>query len=158
MTTVTGSRTAAVPHPPMSEAGSIVLAGGGTAGHTSPLVATAHELLDQRPDLRLTAVGTARGLETTVIPAAGLALELIPPVPMPRRPGVDLALVGPAAGRRRSGRASRCSAGSDAQAVLGFGGYVSTPGLPGRPAARRCRSCCTSRTCCPGWPTGWPPG
>ena len=107
-------------------AGSIVLAGGGTAGHTSPLLATAYELLDQRPDLRLTAVGTARGLETTVIPAAGLALELIPPVPMPRRPGVDLALVGPrlvsavqasVAVLRRVG----------AQAVLGFGGYVSTP-------------------------------
>ena len=110
----------------MSGAGSIVLAGGGTAGHTSPLVATAHELLDQQPDLRLTAVGTARGLETTVIPAAGLPLELIPPVPMPRRPGVDLALVGPrlvqavqesVAVLRRVG----------AQAVLGFGGYVSTP-------------------------------
>ncbi len=110
----------------MTGAGSIVLAGGGTAGHTSPLVATAYELLDQQPDLLLTAVGTARGLETTVIPAAGLPLELIPPVPMPRRPGVDLALVGPrlvqavqesVAVLRRVG----------AQAVLGFGGYVSTP-------------------------------
>ena len=110
----------------MSGAGSVVLAGGGTAGHTSPLLATARELLEQRPDLRLTAVGTARGLETTVIPAAGLPLELIPPVPMPRRPGVDLALVGPrlvssvratVAVLRRTG----------AQAVLGFGGYVSTP-------------------------------
>jgi UDP-N-acetylglucosamine--N-acetylmuramyl-(pentapeptide) pyrophosphoryl-undecaprenol N-acetylglucosamine transferase len=105
---------------------SLVLAGGGTAGHTSPLVATARELSTQRPDLRLTAIGTARGLETTVIPAAGLDLELIPSVPMPRQVGLDLALVGPRLIRavqatvqvlRRVG----------AQAVLGFGGYVSTP-------------------------------
>jgi len=110
----------------MSGAGSIVLAGGGTAGHTSPLIATARELLEQRADVRLTAVGTARGLETTVIPAAGLALELIPPVPMPRRPGVDLALVGPrlvAAVRATAAVLRRVGA----QAVLGFGGYVSTP-------------------------------
>ena len=110
----------------MTGAGSIVLAGGGTAGHTSPLVATAHELREQRADVRLTAVGTARGLETTVIPAAGLDLELIPPVPMPRRPGTDLALVGPrllAAVRTTVAVLRRV----EAQAVLGFGGYVSTP-------------------------------
>jgi UDP-N-acetylglucosamine--N-acetylmuramyl-(pentapeptide) pyrophosphoryl-undecaprenol N-acetylglucosamine transferase len=105
---------------------SLLLAGGGTAGHTSPLIATAAELSTQRPDVRLTALGTARGLETTAIPAAGLALELIPPVPMPRQFSLDLALVGPRLLRavqatvqvlRRVG----------AQAVLGFGGYVSTP-------------------------------
>jgi UDP-N-acetylglucosamine--N-acetylmuramyl-(pentapeptide) pyrophosphoryl-undecaprenol N-acetylglucosamine transferase len=107
-------------------AASLLLAGGGTAGHTSPLVATAGELSIQRPDLRLTAIGTVRGLETTVIPAAGLDLELIPPVPMPRRLGVDLALVGP-----RLLRAVRATVQVlrrvEAQAVLGFGGYVSTP-------------------------------
>ena len=89
-------------------------------------MATAYELLDQQPDLRVTAVGTARGLETTVIPAAGLPLSTIPPVPMPRRPGVDLALVGP-----RLVQAVRESVAVlrrvGAQAVLGFGGYVSTP-------------------------------
>ena len=73
---------------------SVVLAGGGTTGHTAPLIATAGELERLRPGVRLTAVGTARGLETRVVPAAGLTLELIPPVPMPRRPGVDQALVG----------------------------------------------------------------
>jgi UDP-N-acetylglucosamine--N-acetylmuramyl-(pentapeptide) pyrophosphoryl-undecaprenol N-acetylglucosamine transferase len=73
---------------------SVVLAGGGTAGHTSPLIATAAELQRLDPGVRVTAVGTARGLETTVVPAAGLTLELIPPVPLPRQPGVDQALVG----------------------------------------------------------------
>jgi UDP-N-acetylglucosamine--N-acetylmuramyl-(pentapeptide) pyrophosphoryl-undecaprenol N-acetylglucosamine transferase len=104
----------------------VVLAGGGTAGHTSPLIATAHELAVLSPTTRLTAVGTARGLENTVVPAAGLTLRLIPPVPMPRRPNLDLVKVpvrllgaiGEAAGLLREVRAD---------VVVGFGGYVSTP-------------------------------
>ncbi len=72
---------------------SVVLAGGGTAGHTSPLIATAHELAEQHPGIRITALGTERGLETTVVPAAGLSLELIPPVPLPRKPTPDLVRV-----------------------------------------------------------------
>jgi UDP-N-acetylglucosamine--N-acetylmuramyl-(pentapeptide) pyrophosphoryl-undecaprenol N-acetylglucosamine transferase len=105
---------------------SLLLAGGGSAGHTSPLIATAYELSSQRPDLRLTALGTARGLETTVIPAAGLSLELIPPVPMPRQLSVDLALVGPRLLRAVHATISVLRR-VEAQAVLGFGGYVATP-------------------------------
>jgi UDP-N-acetylglucosamine--N-acetylmuramyl-(pentapeptide) pyrophosphoryl-undecaprenol N-acetylglucosamine transferase len=105
---------------------SVVLAGGGTAGHTSPLIATAQELLRLAPGTRVTAVGTARGLETTVVPAAGLALELIPPVPLPRRPGPDLLRVpGRLAAAVRAAAAVLREA--DADVVLGFGGYVSTP-------------------------------
>jgi UDP-N-acetylglucosamine--N-acetylmuramyl-(pentapeptide) pyrophosphoryl-undecaprenol N-acetylglucosamine transferase len=110
----------------MSAAPSVVLAGGGSAGHTSPLIATATELQRLRPDVRLTAVGTHRGLENTVVPAAGLTLELIPPVPLPRRPGVDQALVGV-----RLWQAVTASVALlrrvEADVVLGFGGYVSTP-------------------------------
>ena len=62
----------------------VVLAGGGTAGHTSPLIATAERIAELDPTGSIVAVGTARGLETTVVPAAGLRLELIPPVPLPR--------------------------------------------------------------------------
>ena len=106
--------------------GSVVLAGGGTAGHTSPLIATGLELRRLRPGVTLTALGTARGLETTVVPAAGLNLELIPPVPMPRRVGKDLALVAP-----RLVEAVRATVRllrrTQADVVLGFGGYVSTP-------------------------------
>ncbi len=107
-------------------AGSVVLAGGGSAGHTSPLIATAYELRRLSPDVTLTALGTARGLETTVVPAAGLPLELIPPVPMPRRPGKDLVLVGPRLLQAVSATIEilrRVKAG----VLLGFGGYVSTP-------------------------------
>ena len=62
-----------------SGSGSVVLAGGGTAGHTSPLIATGLELRRLGDGVTVTALGTARGLETSVVPAAGLQLELIPP-------------------------------------------------------------------------------
>ncbi|MCA0252120.1 MAG: undecaprenyldiphospho-muramoylpentapeptide beta-N-acetylglucosaminyltransferase [Actinobacteria bacterium] len=113
----------------------IVLAGGGTAGHTSPLIATAQQLTRLAPDSSLLCVGTPRGLETRVIPEAGLELALIPPVPLPRRPTVDLLKV---PGRlwgavRRSGELLRQHR---AEVVVGFGGYVS---LPVYLAARRAR-------------------
>jgi len=105
---------------------SVVLAGGGTAGHTSPLIATAQQVLQLAPEARVTAVGTARGLETTVVPAAGLTLELIPPVPLPRKPGKDLLLV-PSRLGRAVGDAGRLLDKVGADVVVGFGGYVSTP-------------------------------
>ncbi len=114
---------------------SVVLAGGGTAGHTSPLIATAAELQRLCPGVALTVIGTSKGLETTVVPAAGLPLELIAPVPMPRRPGKDLVLL-PARLYRAVAEAGRILEHHRAEVLLGFGGYVSTPAYL---AARRRR-------------------
>jgi UDP-N-acetylglucosamine--N-acetylmuramyl-(pentapeptide) pyrophosphoryl-undecaprenol N-acetylglucosamine transferase len=105
---------------------SVVLAGGGSAGHTSPLIATGSELRRLSPGIRLTALGTARGLETTVVPAAGLDLELIPPVPMPRRVGTDLVLIGPRLVKAATATV-RLLRRVRADGLVGFGGYVSTP-------------------------------
>ena len=105
---------------------SIVLAGGGTAGHTSPLIATGLELRRLNPEATLTALGTARGLETAVVPASGLDLELIPPVPMPRRVAKDLLFVAPRLVEAVAATI-RLLRQLSAQVVLGFGGYVSTP-------------------------------
>lgn len=103
----------------------VVLAGGGTAGHTSPLIATA-QALAQLTDVQLSCIGTARGLETTVIPQAGLELDLIDPVPMPRKPGLEMAKV-----PLRLGRAVRQARtileDRRAEVLAGFGGYVSMP-------------------------------
>ena len=66
-----------------------LLAGGGTAGHTSPLLATAdalRRLQDPADPVEVTALGTPRGIEGRVVPEAGYPLEMIPPVPLPRRP------------------------------------------------------------------------
>lgn len=102
----------------------VVLAGGGTAGHTSPLIATA-EVLRER-GLTCSAIGTARGLETRVIPAAGLELDLIAPVPLPRTPNLDLVKVPwRLAGSVREARAILKARRADV--LVGFGGYVSMP-------------------------------
>ncbi len=114
---------------------SIVLAGGGTAGHTSPLIATADQLWVREPGIRLTAIGTPKGLESRVIPAAGLPLELIPPVPMPRRLGTDLVRL-PLRLRGAVAEAKAILVREQAAAVVGFGGYVS---MPVYLAARRLR-------------------
>ncbi len=104
----------------------VLLAGGGTAGHTSPLLATADALRRLAPDTDVLCVGTARGLETRVVPEAGYDLELIPPVPLPRKPSGDLLRV---PGRLRGAvrRAGQVIDSFEADVVVGYGGYVSMP-------------------------------
>jgi UDP-N-acetylglucosamine--N-acetylmuramyl-(pentapeptide) pyrophosphoryl-undecaprenol N-acetylglucosamine transferase len=107
----------------------VLLAGGGTAGHTSPLLATADalgRLQDPADPVQVTALGTPRGIEGRVVPEAGYPLEMIPPVPLPRRPGADLARVpGRLAGAVRAALAVVDRVQPDV--VVGFGGYVSVP-------------------------------
>ncbi len=104
----------------------VLLAGGGTAGHTSPLLATADALRRRHPDVEVTALGTARGLETRVVPEAGYPLELIPAVPLPRRPGVELLRT---PGRLRGALSATLEIVDRLRpdVVVGFGGYVSVP-------------------------------
>jgi UDP-N-acetylglucosamine--N-acetylmuramyl-(pentapeptide) pyrophosphoryl-undecaprenol N-acetylglucosamine transferase len=85
--------------------------------------------------LRITCLGTARGMETTLVPARGYDLRLIPPVPLPRKPTLDLLRV--------PGRVARAVADTravledvEADVVVGFGGYVA---LPAYLAARRAK-------------------
>lgn len=101
----------------------VVLAGGGTAGHISPLIATAEKL---GPDAEITCVGTPKGLETQLIPAAGLNLELIPPVPMPRKINAELLKL-PMRLRAATKQAGELLLRNEADVVVGFGGYVSMP-------------------------------
>ena len=104
----------------------VVLAGGGTAGHTSPLIATAERIAEADPAGGIVAVGTPRGLETTVVPAAGLRLELIPPVPLPRSLTLDLVKV-PWRLVDSVRQARRILKREAADVAVGFGGYVSLP-------------------------------
>ena len=55
----------------------LVIAGGGTGGHLYPGIAVARELLRQRPDAVVTFAGTARGIESKVVPREGFQLDLI---------------------------------------------------------------------------------
>ncbi len=54
----------------------VLIAGGGTGGHVIPALAIADELRD-RFEAEVRFVGTARGFETKLVPAAGYLLELI---------------------------------------------------------------------------------
>ncbi|MFD1212748.1 glycosyltransferase, partial [Arthrobacter sp. GCM10027362] len=105
---------------------SVVLAGGGTAGHISPLLAIARAIRAGAPEAKILAVGTAAGMETRLVPAAGFDLATIERVPMPRRPSADLLKLPLrlAAAVRQAGRILD-DAGADV--VVGVGGYVSTP-------------------------------
>ena len=104
----------------------IVVAGGGTAGHIDPALNLADELVRRHPNARITALGTSRGLETTLVPARGYPLELIPAVPMPRRLNAD-ALTLPMRLRDSIKETRDILHRVDAQVVVGFGGYVSIP-------------------------------
>jgi UDP-N-acetylglucosamine--N-acetylmuramyl-(pentapeptide) pyrophosphoryl-undecaprenol N-acetylglucosamine transferase len=111
----------------------VLLAGGGTAGHTSPLIATADALRRLVPEAEITCLGTPRGLETRVVPEAGYPLELIPPVPLPRRPNADLFKV-PTRLRAAVRETLAVFDRVRPDVVVGYGGYVS---MPAYLAARR---------------------
>jgi UDP-N-acetylglucosamine--N-acetylmuramyl-(pentapeptide) pyrophosphoryl-undecaprenol N-acetylglucosamine transferase len=114
---------------------SVVIAGGGTGGHIYPAMALADALRRADPDIKITCLGTERGLETRLIPARGYDLELIPPVPLPRSLTPALLSVP----GRMAGAVSAAAAVLDrvqASVLVGFGGYVATPGYL---AARRRR-------------------
>jgi UDP-N-acetylglucosamine--N-acetylmuramyl-(pentapeptide) pyrophosphoryl-undecaprenol N-acetylglucosamine transferase len=55
----------------------MLVAGGGTGGHVFPGIALAEEVVTRHPGNDVVFVGTARGLEATVVPAAGFPIELI---------------------------------------------------------------------------------
>lgn len=100
----------------------VVLAGGGTAGHVNPLLATAAAL--RARGCSIVVLGTEEGLEHDLVPAAGLDLVTIPRVPLPRRPSLAL-LTLPRRFADAVSRARRTVRGADA--LVGFGGFVSTP-------------------------------
>jgi UDP-N-acetylglucosamine--N-acetylmuramyl-(pentapeptide) pyrophosphoryl-undecaprenol N-acetylglucosamine transferase len=112
---------------------SVVLAGGGTAGHIEPAMAVADALRTLAPGVRITALGTERGLETRLVPERGYDLRLITPVPLPRKLNADLARL-PLRVRRAVRETRAVFDDVHADVVIGFGGYVA---LPAYLAARR---------------------
>lgn len=60
---------------PVSEPGLFIMAGGGTGGHVIPAIAVAREV--SRMGFRVLFVGTERGVESRLVPAAGFELEKI---------------------------------------------------------------------------------
>jgi UDP-N-acetylglucosamine--N-acetylmuramyl-(pentapeptide) pyrophosphoryl-undecaprenol N-acetylglucosamine transferase len=104
----------------------VVVAGGHSAGHIEPTMNFADALRRLDPTAEITALGTIRGLDTTLIPARGYSLELIPPVPLQRK--LNRALLATPGKLRDSVRAAGGVLDRvQAEVVVGFGGYVAMP-------------------------------
>ncbi len=113
----------------------VLIAGGGTGGHLFPGMAVVEELRRRWADasgggatLEVTFVGTAKGIESRLLPAAREKLELLDVTPLKGRSAAELA----ASLMRLPGAYARCvsilrSARPDV--VLGVGGYASGPML-----------------------------
>jgi len=102
----------------------VVFAGGGTAGHIQPALAVAREWKKLHPSDICLFIGTAKGLETSLVPEAGFDLRIIPKVAIARRPSfswikIPFDLFSSIISSRK------ILAGSDL--LIGFGGYVSAP-------------------------------
>ncbi len=105
----------------------VLIAGGGTGGHVIPALAVARAL-QERHEAEVLLVGTARGLESRLVPEAGFALQLIEVGP--------LKSVSPATRLRTLARlpasifaCRRILREFRPGAVLGVGGYASGPAM-----------------------------
>lgn len=105
---------------------SVLVVGGGTAGHIEPALAVGEAVTALDPSARVTAVGTPRGLETELVPRRGVPLELVDPVPLPRAIGGDLFRLPVRLGRAVRG-AREVLRRTEADVVVGFGGYACVP-------------------------------
>jgi UDP-N-acetylglucosamine--N-acetylmuramyl-(pentapeptide) pyrophosphoryl-undecaprenol N-acetylglucosamine transferase len=105
---------------------SVVLAGGGTGGHIYPLLAFADALRRHYPEVQITALGSAKGMENELIPPAGYDLRLIPAFQLPRSINLDL-LRTPDRMWKSAHAAGKIIDEVAADVVVGFGGYVSVP-------------------------------
>jgi len=102
----------------------ILLAGGGTAGHVEPALATANWLKENSPDLICEFVGTLSGLETSLVPLSGFTLHTIKKAALPRKFSLQ-SIAWPFRFLQSLSGARKALAG--VELVIGFGGYVCAP-------------------------------
>lgn len=103
-----------------------LLAGGGTSGHITPALAIADQIRLDHPDSEIRFCGTARGLESSLVPQAGYSFTSIRASGFPSRPSPAMfhALADFWAGRQQCLRLLR---EFSPNAVIGTGGYVCSP-------------------------------
>lgn len=104
----------------------VVIGAGGTGGHIYPGLATAEAIRRLSPEARVTFSGTSRGLESTLVPAAGYDLDLVPMKPFARCADAHLAAFPLHLGRSVIQAASQLRR-ERVDVVIGMGGYPSVP-------------------------------
>ncbi|MBP7402450.1 MAG: undecaprenyldiphospho-muramoylpentapeptide beta-N-acetylglucosaminyltransferase [Clostridia bacterium] len=104
----------------------LLVAGGGTGGHIQPAIAIADAYAAANPDVEIRFCGTAKGMESTLVPAAGYPYHAVRASGFPRRLSAALwrAAADFVAGRRECARLIRTYRPF---AVVGTGGYVCGP-------------------------------
>ncbi len=103
---------------------SVVLAGGGSGGHVYPLLAFAECLRRYEPQVRITCLGSRRGLENELI--RDFELRHVPAFQLPRSLTAEL-LATPFRMWWGARQAGKILDEVGAEVVVGFGGYVSVP-------------------------------
>jgi UDP-N-acetylglucosamine--N-acetylmuramyl-(pentapeptide) pyrophosphoryl-undecaprenol N-acetylglucosamine transferase len=109
-----------------------VIAGGGTGGHVTPGLALA-EAIEARGD-RVLFIGSARGLESRLVPEAGFELEVLPSEQVMGR-DLQGRVRGALSILRSVASARRAIRAFDADVVVSVGGYAA---MPSALAARTC--------------------
>src|SRR5581483_8368697 len=104
-----------------------ILAGGGTGGHVIPALAIAHEL-QNRYQAEVQFIGTARGLENRLVPAAGFPLKLVK-VGALNRVSLAIRLKTALDLPRAVFSAARMLNEFQPDVVIGVGGYASGPAM-----------------------------
>ena len=104
----------------------VVLAGGGTGGHVFPMIAVADALRSLDPTLELSFVGTARGLESRLVPERGYELRLVNILPL-RGGGVSGAWRGATQAVRATLAERQTLAELRPDVVFSVGGYAAGP-------------------------------
>jgi UDP-N-acetylglucosamine--N-acetylmuramyl-(pentapeptide) pyrophosphoryl-undecaprenol N-acetylglucosamine transferase len=110
----------------------VVVAGGGTAGHVFPAIAVGEELRDRGWEVSF--IGTARGQEASLVPAAGF--PFVPVAAEPAQTRLSLVTVGALLLAVRSARSLRPVVAA-ADAVVGVGGFASASAVLAARSTRR---------------------
>jgi UDP-N-acetylglucosamine--N-acetylmuramyl-(pentapeptide) pyrophosphoryl-undecaprenol N-acetylglucosamine transferase len=105
----------------------VIIAGGGTGGHVIPALAIAYQL-EKQFAAKILFIGTARGIETRLVPQAGFPLELIQVgalknVSLMTRAKTMFDLP------RAIAASARMLTDFDPEVVIGVGGYASGPAM-----------------------------
>src|SRR5512145_576727 len=104
----------------------LVFAGGGTGGHLYPAIAIAEAFKQRVPACEMVFIGTAQGIEASVLPQLGYRLVLVPVRGLQRRLAwsnlsVPLRLLD------SLGKCRKLFREFQPHLVIGTGGYVSMP-------------------------------
>ncbi len=104
----------------------VFMAGGGTGGHVFPLLAVAQAIRELSPEVESIFIGTDRGIESRVVPAAGFRLELMATLPF-RGGGLKGASRGLLSVARSLPRSRALIKEYAPRAVCSVGGYAAVP-------------------------------